>query len=166
MSPLCRNPEESLGGLMVLGGSDPEYYEGDFSYVDVVEPDYWRIEMDAWVFLHFLCRFGRFISVTAMLWKHCFLRDYLINWSKNNRQFSQLVCLIRAHIGTSFLAFFSDWSTKRKMNVFPTIIGWLWEILWILDVMADVWVLSIPEVVCLSVLQLKQTKSMKLLAAK
>ena len=44
---LCRNPEESLGGLMVLGGSDPEYYEGDFSYVDVVEPDYWRIEMDA-----------------------------------------------------------------------------------------------------------------------
>jgi len=44
---LNRNPEESLGGLMVLGGSDPEYYEGDFSYVDVVEPDYWRIEMDA-----------------------------------------------------------------------------------------------------------------------
>ena len=41
-----RNPDESLGGLMVLGGSDPEYYEGEFSYVDVVEPDYWRISMD------------------------------------------------------------------------------------------------------------------------
>ena len=67
---------------MVLGGSDPEYYEGDFSYVDVVEPDYWRIEMDAWVLLHFL---GRLISVTYML---CFLCDYLINGSKNNRQFS------------------------------------------------------------------------------
>jgi len=43
---LNRNPDESLGGLMVLGGSDPEYYEGEFSYVDVVEPDYWRISMD------------------------------------------------------------------------------------------------------------------------
>lgn len=43
---LNRDPEESLGGLMVLGGSDPAYYEGEFSYVDVVEPDYWRIEMD------------------------------------------------------------------------------------------------------------------------
>ena len=43
---LFRNPDEELGGVMVLGGSDPTLYEGDFSYVDVVEPDYWRISVD------------------------------------------------------------------------------------------------------------------------
>merc|ERR1739848_504230 len=43
---LNRNPDEELGGVMVLGGSDDTLYEGEFSYVDVVEPDYWRISMD------------------------------------------------------------------------------------------------------------------------
>ena len=43
---LFRNPDEELGGVMVLGGSDPTLYEGNFSYVDVVEPDYWRISVD------------------------------------------------------------------------------------------------------------------------
>merc|ERR1719158_1345214 len=43
---LNRNPDEDLGGVMVLGGSDPSLYEGNFSYVDVVEPDYWRISVD------------------------------------------------------------------------------------------------------------------------
>jgi len=43
---LNRNPDEELGGVMVLGGSDPTLYEGNFSYVDVVEPDYWRISVD------------------------------------------------------------------------------------------------------------------------
>ena len=43
---LFRNPDEELGGVMVLGGSDPTLYEGEFSYVDVVEPDYWRISVD------------------------------------------------------------------------------------------------------------------------
>jgi len=43
---LNRNPDEELGGVMVLGGSDDTLYEGEFSYVDVVEPDYWRISVD------------------------------------------------------------------------------------------------------------------------
>ena len=31
---------------MVLGGSDPEYYEGEMTYVDVNSADYWQITMD------------------------------------------------------------------------------------------------------------------------
>lgn len=43
---LCRNPDEDLGGVMVLGGSDPTYYEGEMTYVPVNSPDYWQINMD------------------------------------------------------------------------------------------------------------------------
>merc|ERR1712026_139928 len=32
---LNRNPDEELGGVMVLGGSDPTLYEGEMSYVNV-----------------------------------------------------------------------------------------------------------------------------------
>merc|ERR1712024_173187 len=43
---LNRNPNEELGGVMVLGGSDPTLYEGEMSYVNVDAADYWRITMD------------------------------------------------------------------------------------------------------------------------
>ena len=31
---------------MVLGGSDPKYYEGNFTYVPVTEKGYWQFTMD------------------------------------------------------------------------------------------------------------------------
>merc|ERR1711923_494038 len=43
---LNRNPDEDLGGVMVLGGSDPSLYEGDMTYVDVAAATYWQINMD------------------------------------------------------------------------------------------------------------------------
>merc|ERR1712038_1017416 len=43
---LNRNPDEDLGGVMVLGGSDPSLYEGKMTYVDVTAATYWQITMD------------------------------------------------------------------------------------------------------------------------
>lgn len=43
---LNRDYDEELGGVLVLGGSDPKYYEGEFNYVDVVGNDYWKVPMD------------------------------------------------------------------------------------------------------------------------
>jgi len=43
---LNRDPEAELGGEMILGGSDPAFYEGEFTYVDVDSvPGYWKISM-------------------------------------------------------------------------------------------------------------------------
>ena len=41
-----RNPDADLGGVMVLGGSDPSLYEGEMTYVDVDAATYWQINMD------------------------------------------------------------------------------------------------------------------------
>merc|ERR1712038_823398 len=43
---LNRNPDADLGGVMVLGGSDPSLYEGEMTYVDVTASTYWQINMD------------------------------------------------------------------------------------------------------------------------
>merc|ERR1719414_926165 len=43
---LNRNPDEDLGGVMVLGGSDPTLYEGEMTYVNVDAATYWQITMD------------------------------------------------------------------------------------------------------------------------
>ena len=43
---LNRNPDAEMGGEMVLGGSDPNYYTGDFTYVPVQREGYWEIAME------------------------------------------------------------------------------------------------------------------------
>ncbi|XP_018416852.1 PREDICTED: cathepsin D-like [Nanorana parkeri] len=43
---LNRNPESQPGGELLLGGTDPKYYTGDFNYLNITRKAYWEIHMD------------------------------------------------------------------------------------------------------------------------
>ncbi|TGZ57266.1 Lysosomal aspartic protease [Temnothorax longispinosus] len=43
---LNRNLTDVFGDELILGGTDPSHYEGEFTYVNVTKKKYWQITMD------------------------------------------------------------------------------------------------------------------------
>ena len=42
---LSRDPEAEIGGELILGGSDPNFFTGNMTYIPVQREGYWEIKV-------------------------------------------------------------------------------------------------------------------------
>merc|ERR1712112_148389 len=61
---LNRDPDAEIGGELILGGSDPNFYTGDIAYVPVDREGYWEITMDG---MELIPGTGQFQILCAMI---------------------------------------------------------------------------------------------------
>jgi len=47
---MYRDPSAKEGGELLLGGSNPDHYVGDFTYVNVSKKGYWQFPLDRYTF--------------------------------------------------------------------------------------------------------------------
>ncbi|EFN73376.1 Lysosomal aspartic protease, partial [Camponotus floridanus] len=67
---VCRNASADLGGKLIFGGSDPAYYEGNFTYVPVTDKGYWQFTINSIQINDFIwCEKGCQAIVDTNAWK-------------------------------------------------------------------------------------------------
>lgn len=49
MYNLYRSAVSESTGELILGGSDPNHYLGEFTYIDIIRKGYWQFRMDKYV---------------------------------------------------------------------------------------------------------------------
>ena len=72
-----RNPDTEPGGELLLGGTDPKFYSGDFHYLNISRQAYWQIHMDRSVKM--IRHFALFIFVGGYIISFFFFNKYFGN---------------------------------------------------------------------------------------